>query len=412
MGVGSVPSTSAADGGRLAQSHWLGPDARTEALTSEPREFLSPLPADPRQRFLIGLGRLAFRSPAVFGGWVGRESLSCHTCHAGGVAQVRFFSPQTSDRASNVDVSHEFWNPRSDDGRANAVNIPSLRGVGSTAPYGRDGRRSTLAAFTRDVIVTEFAGLEPTPLLLDALVAYQQALAFPPNPHLGADGALVATAPAAVRRGETLFRRDCAACHVPATAFRDGRNHDVGTNGVFETPTLRGLADTAPYFHDGRAADLGAVVDHFDRTLRLGYDRDARDAVIAYLDAVGAVDGGAQPITLDRAVADIRTFAGLIKTPLASREAEAVDWIVSLVRRQIGTIDERFHRSEHAPAHDILAGWSRRLAAIAAMATERRFNEAQRALEAWDQDVGRDLPRLVTYEPSSLYRAEEIAADR
>ena len=327
----------------------------------------------------------------MFGGWVGRESLSCHSYHAGGVTQVRFFSPQTSDRPGNVDVSHEFWNPRSDDGRTNAVNIPSLRGVGSTSPYGRDGRRSTLGAFTRDVIVTEFAGLEPTPLLLDALVAYQEALAFPPNPRLGADGRLAAPASAAARRGETLFRRDCAACHVPATAFRDGRNYNVGTNGVFETPTLRGLADTAPYFHDGRAA---------------------RDAVIAYLDTVGAVDGGAVPITLDRAIADIRAFAMLIGTPLASREVETVDWIVGLVRRQIGTIDERFHRPEHTPAHDILAGWSRRLAAIAAMATERRFDEAERALAVWDQEVGRDLQRLVTYEPSSLYRAEEITADR
>ncbi len=33
----------------------------------------------------------------------------------------------------------------------------------------------------------------------------------------------------------------------------------------FKTPTLRNLADTAPYMHDGRYASLDAVIDHYDR---------------------------------------------------------------------------------------------------------------------------------------------------
>ncbi|MBI3776287.1 MAG: hypothetical protein HY273_12175 [Gammaproteobacteria bacterium] len=33
----------------------------------------------------------------------------------------------------------------------------------------------------------------------------------------------------------------------------------------FKTPTLRNLADTAPYMHDGRYATLDAVIDHFNR---------------------------------------------------------------------------------------------------------------------------------------------------
>lgn len=33
--------------------------------------------------------------------------------------------------------------------------------------------------------------------------------------------------------------------------------------GAFRTPSLRGVALTAPYFHDGRAPDLAAVLDHY-----------------------------------------------------------------------------------------------------------------------------------------------------
>ncbi len=56
------------------------------------------------------------------------------------------------------------------------VDTPSLRGVRLTAPYGRDGRIATLREFARHVIVNEFAGDEPAPRVLDALVAYMASL--------------------------------------------------------------------------------------------------------------------------------------------------------------------------------------------------------------------------------------------
>jgi len=38
-----------------------------------------------------------------------------------------------------------------------------------------------------------------------------------------------------------------------------------GTVGNFKTPTIREIARTAPYMHDGRFATLEEVVDHYDR---------------------------------------------------------------------------------------------------------------------------------------------------
>jgi cytochrome c peroxidase len=93
---------------------------------------------------------------------------------------------------------------------------------------------------------------------------------------------------AEARRGRRLFdgRARCSACHrgpnftderfhntgvawrdggVPADSGRfvvTGRERDIG---AFKTPTLREIARTAPYMHDGSIATLEAVVDFYDR---------------------------------------------------------------------------------------------------------------------------------------------------
>jgi cytochrome c peroxidase len=41
--------------------------------------------------------------------------------------------------------------------------------------------------------------------------------------------------------------------------------HSAEDWGRFKTPTLRNLADTPPYMHDGRYRTLGEVIEHFDR---------------------------------------------------------------------------------------------------------------------------------------------------
>ncbi len=41
--------------------------------------------------------------------------------------------------------------------------------------------------------------------------------------------------------------------------------HDKADWGAFKTPTLRNLADTFPYMHDGRYQTLSAVIEHYNR---------------------------------------------------------------------------------------------------------------------------------------------------
>ena len=128
---------------------------------------------------------------------------------------------------------------------------------------------------------------------LPALLFYQLGLKAPAPPRGSFDRA-------AADRGKEIFRHEarCASCHSgPAlTDVLRGRRlpflHDpseVGTEpmyaarsatGKYRTTPLRALWQHAPYFHDGSARDLPAVVDHYNRLFSLNLtDAEKRDLV-------------------------------------------------------------------------------------------------------------------------------------
>jgi YVTN family beta-propeller protein len=100
---------------------------------------------------------------------------------------------------------------------------------------------------------------------LDCLAAYLDSLQVGPSPAHARGEPLTP----AEQRGQSLFNSTslgCASCH-PAPLYTDLLTHDVGTatpdEGIgpaYDTPTLRGLYDSAPYFHDGSAATLYKTV--------------------------------------------------------------------------------------------------------------------------------------------------------
>ena len=85
------------------------------------------------------------------------------------------------------------------------------------------------------------------------------------------------------KRGFALFRgkANCIACHSGPNLADQGfhnvglaDNRDEGRylkvpvgvlHGAFKTPTLRDIALTAPYMHNGMYRTLAEVVDHYDR---------------------------------------------------------------------------------------------------------------------------------------------------
>ena len=148
--------------------------------------------------------------------------------------------------------------------------------------------------------------IEQTPDLvtpkLAALLAYQLSLRAP-NPDRGTFDA------AAAARGKDVFRNQarCASCHqgpaltdVLNNVLRGGRDltpflHDpasVGQDpayaqrtatGKYRTTPLRGLQQHAPYFHDGSAPTLNAVVEHYVRLFGLNLTPGQRTDLIEYL---------------------------------------------------------------------------------------------------------------------------------
>jgi cytochrome c peroxidase len=54
----------------------------------------------------------------------------------------------------------------------------------------------------------------------------------------------------------------------------------------FKTPSLRGLAARAPYFHNGVAEDLRDVVRTYETTLGFDFTSQEEDDLVAFLGAL------------------------------------------------------------------------------------------------------------------------------
>ena len=66
----------------------------------------------------------------------------------------------------------------------------------------------------------------------------------------------------------------------PGRALIDGKWSHIGR---FKGPILRDLAPRAPYFHNGFAADLDAVIDFYEDRFHIGFTKQERADIIAFL---------------------------------------------------------------------------------------------------------------------------------
>lgn len=133
---------------------------------------------------------------------------------------------------------------------------------------------------------------------LGALLAYQLSLRTPRAPRGSVDRA-------AARRGRHLFRDEagCATCHQqpnftdvlsgpkrtvpflhdPTETGMDAAYAARTATGKYRTTPLRALWQHAPYFHDGSAPDLLAVVNHYDQLFGLGLTEAQKGDLVEYL---------------------------------------------------------------------------------------------------------------------------------
>ncbi|MEZ4457544.1 MAG: cytochrome c peroxidase [Gemmatimonadales bacterium] len=72
----------------------------------------------------------------------------------------------------------------------------------------------------------------------------------------------------------------CAGCHVVPTMALDPQSRsnglDAGETTIFKAPSLKNVAVTGPYMHDGRFATLEEVIEFYDHGVRPGPALDRR----------------------------------------------------------------------------------------------------------------------------------------
>ncbi len=138
------------------------------------------------------------------------------------------------------------------------------RGLLETAPFHWSGEFPAMSDFMSHTITARMGGTGLDAPAAAAINAFLSTLAPPENPYLGA------TLTEEQLRGQQVFTKaNCASCHSgpwltnnassrvgTATPTDDARVQAQGLN----VPSLRGLARSAPYLHDGSAATLSERV--------------------------------------------------------------------------------------------------------------------------------------------------------
>ncbi len=214
-------------------------DARAQQLVvkSSAQVTTDVLPPD------VVAGRIAFHDANDRTISAASASIACSSCHLEG-----------------RDDTHVWQFP---DGPR---QTPTLAGRGTldTAPYHWSGQFLTIEDFLNHTVTARMGGTGLSGDQVRQINAYVGALEAPENPYIGT------TQTPQQAHGQQLFTQSgCSSCHM-GQWFSNTAEKDVGTlvtapadpddttevpNG-FNVPSLRSLARSAPYLHDGSAPTL------------------------------------------------------------------------------------------------------------------------------------------------------------
>ncbi len=201
-------SSAAAAGFPLEDARWAAADADLlRLLTQSPGECLAPVAED--DAYKVNVGRVAFRSPFLFGGTASRVGLSCNACHRDGHDNPDFFLAGVSGEPGTADVTSSVFSRTREDGAFNPVPIPSLVGIAGKASFGERAPHGSLQAFVASAVTEEFDG-EAAPFLVEAIAAYLTHLDpkyCPPRGRAATAGDDLATSRAALDAAEEALRR-------------------------------------------------------------------------------------------------------------------------------------------------------------------------------------------------------------
>jgi cytochrome c peroxidase len=204
-------------------------------------------------------GELLFHDARLsFEGWY-----SCQSCHPDG---------HTNGRLNDNFSDGSFGTPK---------RVLSLLGAKDTGPWAWNGKMSDLETQVRTSVKSTMQGPNPSAEQVRDLTAYLRTLSPPPG-LLKARGTIDAES---LKRGRKIFAREkCATCHSPPTytspkAYDVGLRDEAGTRH-FNPPSLRGVSQGGPYFHDNRARTLEEVFTLYRHQLAAQLsEQEVRDLV-------------------------------------------------------------------------------------------------------------------------------------
>lgn len=273
------------------------------SLAIQPPLGLPPVPipaGNPATAESVALGRKLFYDKRLSGD----ESISCATCHdpllgfTDGQKHSRGVGGKfgTRNAPSVVNAAYlqfQFW-----DGRAPSLEEQAAGPIANPIEMNQSHDICVSKLEADPVYKAQFQNVfGPGPVTIgkveNALASFERTLISGNSPfdryEYGSDKH--ALSPSAIR-GLAIFRDkskgNCATCHTIGekyALFTDGKFHNIGVSvngegeltdlgrydvtkieadkGAFLTPTLRNVAKSAPYMHDGSLKTLKEVVDFY-----------------------------------------------------------------------------------------------------------------------------------------------------
>ena len=260
----------------------------TSAKQMAPLPKTVPAPKDnPTTPEKVALGKQLFFDPRLSGD----NKMSCATCHrpdkafGDGLPQAKGAGGKKFKRNTPSLLNVGFYSTYYWDGRAKSLEEQALMPIQAADEMNQDLDQLEKKLNAVPGYAKQFQAVFGTKVTRDgiakALAAFQRTLVTGPSPYDRYLGGEKDAFSAEAKRGMELFFGDagCARCHrgpllTDEKFYRIGISHDKGRglvtgktedNYKFRTPSLRNIARTGPYMHNGSYKTLGDVLFFYFR---------------------------------------------------------------------------------------------------------------------------------------------------
>jgi len=238
----------------------------------------------------IALGKQLYFDPRLSSD----DTISCASCHdpskgwSNGAAFAKGVGGALGGRSAPSIINSAYYRQQFWDGRAKTLEDQALGPIQAEVEMAMDLDKLVVKlngiAGYRTQFKDVFGSVVSSQNIARAIAAYERTVLSgnaPYDAYKAGDRQALSTA---AERGRKVFfgKGHCSACHA-GPQFSDASYHNIGIGmdadkpdpgrvavsklegdtGAFKTPTLREIARTAPYMHDGSLKTLQAVVEHY-----------------------------------------------------------------------------------------------------------------------------------------------------